>query len=720
MRAPGRRLTAGLLLAGLAALAAFLGALVFVFTAEDDARRAELEASRSALEAYATSTLQRALEDEWRLGVVLIDEALEDPLRDDTRLLLVADDGVVLPRRASGTGAGITELAQQLVAGTFVEHGDVDDPATERRAFVLALRGALDTKATADLERAVRGLLAHRRLHRLTPRDELSTLLAMVELLQTRSTPARVLLERVLREGFGPDERGLMRQVLHDAPMLTTSEVTALCNLVEAQARRAQVPVDDFVLRCRHVTAAPVVLPRLVTGLVGEARAARLPWDSTGARDAGGAAKTGALDERSNWDDGRHPDALPRDRGRSLVNERPARDAGDLAKTSISDDRAPPRDDRGRPLVDERPARDEGDLAKTSISDDRAPPRDDRGRPLGDEQAGRDDLQLAGGYLVKGEPRRGVAVDARRQLELELRSMQERGLLGLDDALELTVAEGPVRALQVAVASPRWEAAARERNRALTLKLGLLSLAFVLGLGLVALVFSLQRQEQKLVDVRAALVSTVSHELRTPLASLRVMAETLERRLDGVPQAKEWPARIVGEVDGLTVLVENILAFNRLEQGRDVVHREPLALTSLSSWLTADAGPGLTVTTAGLEGLTVDADATWLRIAVLNLLRNARTYNEREPVTFHVEARREGARVVLHFVDNGIGIPREAWESVFEAFHRLREARGRGAGGSGLGLALVRKVVEAHGGTVRVHESSPAGTTFRVDLPLRP
>ncbi|MDX2015033.1 MAG: HAMP domain-containing sensor histidine kinase [Myxococcaceae bacterium] len=628
VRARGRRLKAGLLLAGLGGLTAFLGALVFVFTAEDDARRSELEASRSALEAYATATLRRALEDEWRLGVVLIDEALDDPLLDDTRLVLVADDGVALPRRAAGTGAGIAERALQLVAGSFVERGDVDDPATERRTFIQALRAALDTKDTSGIERAVRGLLSHRRLHRLAPRDDVSTLLAMVELLQTRSTPSRVLLERVLREGFGPAERGLMRQVLHDAPTLTPGEVTTLCALVETQARRAQVRVDDFVQRCRHVTAAPLTLPRLGA-------------EHTNARTADARSRRGADDSFG---------------ARQLTASRPARG---------------------------------------------------------------DDLSLFGGFLVKGPPWRGVAVDARRRLQLEQKSMQERGLLGPEDALDLRFDEGPLEEVTVSVASPRWEAAARDRSRALTLKLGLLTLAFALGLGLVALVFSLQRQEQQLVDAKAGLVSTVSHELRTPLASLRVMAEALERRLDGVPQAKDWPMRIVGEVDGLTVLVENILAFNRLEQGRDVVHLEPLALSSLATWLTADAGAGVTVTTTGLDGLTVDADATWLRVAVLNLLRNARAYNEREPVTFKVEARAEARRVVLRFTDNGIGIPREAWESVFEAFHRLREARGRGAGGSGLGLALVRKVVEAHGGTVAVADSSPAGTTFRVELPLR-
>lgn len=114
----------------------------------------------------------------------------------------------------------------------------------------------------------------------------------------------------------------------------------------------------------------------------------------------------------------------------------------------------------------------------------------------------------------------------------------------------------------------------------------------------------------------------------------------------------------------------------------------------------------------------LDADPTWMKVAFLNLLRNARKYNERSPVTFDVQARWDAHRVVVDVRDNGIGLPVEAWSEVFEAFHRLRDGRGRGGGGSGLGLALVKRIVEGHRGTVRVSASSPEGTTFTLELPV--
>lgn len=583
--------------AGLVALATFLVALVFVFLAEDEARRAELDASRAALEAYASATLRRALDDEWRLGVALLDSAVDDPLLDDSRFVLVLEGVTVLPRRANGSGRGVAALTQALADRTHVEVVDEeDDPAVQRRGFISALHAALDANDRKALERSVRELLAHRRLHRLALKDDVSATLAMVEVLQQRSTPARVLLERVLREGFGPGEPGLQRQVLVAAPRLEAPEVVALCALVERQSRRAQVAVDDFVQRCRDL-------------------------------------------------------------------------------------------------------RQEAPLVPTTLMDD--------------------GLRVQRGFVVKGPNVRGVTVDLPARLAVEEQRMQERGLLGADERLELSSLEGPVEALAVTVASPRWEAAVSQRQQALGLKLGLLALALGLGLGLVLLIIAVQRREQALIDAKAALVSTVSHELRTPLASLRVMAETLERKLEGVPQAKDWPGRIVGEVDGLTTLVENILAFNRLEQRQDVLSLQPLSLSRLTDWLEADAGPDVQLSVRGLDDLEVNADPTWLRIAVLNLLRNARKYNERTPVTFDVVGRREGQLAVLEVTDNGIGIPRESWESVFEAFHRLRDTRGRGGGGSGLGLALVRRVVEGHGGSVRVERSSSEGTTFRVELPGR-
>lgn len=588
---PSRNRTAPFLV-GLVVLGLFLVTLIGVFLREDETRRLETEGQRGALEAYASATLRRVLDDEWRLGVALMESALADPLLDDSRLVLVSDGEPLLPRRAAGAETGVV-AAMESVTST---HDDADDsPPAERRRFVRSLAAALDAKRSSDIEASVRGLLSHRRQFRLGPRDDLSTVLAMVELLQTRTTPARVLLERVLREGFGPGEVGLQREVLLVSPRLSSDELLRVCAVVEKQSRRAQVSVDDFVKRCSAAAGAPVILPAEV------------------------------------------------------------------------------------------------------------PPS----------------TSLASGWVLRGGREvRGVAVSVEALLRAEETSMRERGLLLPGDVLAVSSSEGPVASLAVNVDSSRWRDAEASRATALRLKLALLALAFGLGVGLVALAFVVQRREQALVETKNELVATVSHELRTPLASLRVMAETLERKLQHVPEAKDWPQRIVGEVDGLSALVENILSFNRLERGRDVLHLAPWKLDELRGWLEADAPPDVQVRVTGTEGLVLVADPTWMKVVFLNLLRNARKYNERTPVTFDVHARRDGARVVIDVRDNGIGIPNEAWSEVFEAFHRLRDGRGRGGGGSGLGLALVKRVVEGHRGSVKIATSSPDGTTFTLEFPL--
>lgn len=588
------RSTSAPFVVGLVVLSLFLAGLVGVFLREDDARRSETEGQRAALEAYASATLRRSLEDEWRLGVALMEAALADPLLDDSRLLLVSDGVTLLPRRARGSTEGVVAAMNALL--TEPTDDPDDSPPAERRRFVTRLSRALAAANKPEIEASVRGLLNHRRQFRLAPIDDLSTALAMVELLQTRSKPAQVLMERVLREGFTPQESGLQRHVLEVSERLTAEELTRVCGVVERQSQRALVTVSDFTTRCA-AAAGPAVVP----------------------------------------------------------------------------------------------------LSEV---------------PVG--------LSVRSGFVVRGGPEvRGVAVSIPSLLEAQQASMRERGLIGANDTLMLSSPEGAVDSLLVSVESSRWLEAKQQRRSALQFKLALLVLAFLLGVGLVMLAFTVQRREQALLDTRNELVATVSHELRTPLASLRVMAETLERKTAGVTEARDWPQRIVAEVDGLSALVENILSFNRLERGRDVLHRQPWALDEVRAWLEADAPPDVQVTVQGTANLSLDADPTWMKVVFLNLLRNARKYNERSPVTFVVEAKREGGSVVIDVKDNGIGIERAQWESVFEAFHRLRDARGRGGGGSGLGLAVVRRVVEGHGGTVQVADSSGEGTTFRLVLPVR-
>jgi signal transduction histidine kinase len=191
---------------------------------------------------------------------------------------------------------------------------------------------------------------------------------------------------------------------------------------------------------------------------------------------------------------------------------------------------------------------------------------------------------------------------------------------------------------------------------------------------------------------------------------MRVMAETLEHRLEGHPLAKDYPARLVDEVDGLHALVENILSFNRLDKGRWQPRLSAFVPAALRPALEEDARSWPTPVQLSFDGfeLPVQADAELLKLCLLNLLRNACRYNARErvEVAFSFDGR------VLRVRDNGVGIPERDRERVFEDFVRLEPNGAPRRAGTGLGLALCRRVMSMHGGSIRVETSSPEGTTF--------
>jgi signal transduction histidine kinase len=272
---------------------------------------------------------------------------------------------------------------------------------------------------------------------------------------------------------------------------------------------------------------------------------------------------------------------------------------------------------------------------------------------------------------------------------------------------------------------PRWSSRAldTEVSDATTryaLKLGVLAVMMLLTVSLCAVAVVAQRRKLRFVEMKSDFVSTVSHELRTPLASLRVMAETLQNRLEGVAEAKDYPKRIVEQSDALGFLVENILSFNRLEKGRWVAHRQPFALGLVPRWLQEDAAnyvhAKVEQTFEGFDPIRLAADGDLMKLLFLNLLRNACKYNRNDPVKLEWRAHETPEWIEVTVSDNGVGIPQTLWEAVFVEFHRLPGERGRGGGGAGLGLSLCRKIAQLHEGSLRVRESSPSGTVFELRL----
>mgnify|MGYP002630135738 CR=1 FL=1 len=325
-------------------------------------------------------------------------------------------------------------------------------------------------------------------------------------------------------------------------------------------------------------------------------------------------------------------------------------------------------------------------------------------------------LALGGRWFLSPSPDgavRGVAIDAGAMLATLTVEMRDRGLLGPEDALSMAPFERVAAdGVPLDVRSPAFAAAGAQAIGAWRAKTALAAVCAVLAVLLAGVAVGAQARRQRFLELKSDFVSTVSHELRTPLASIRVMAETLERRLADLPRARDYPTRIVRAADALGLMVENILSFNRIDRGRWVARREPVALAAAldaaHEHACVAAGRPVTWRVDGAQGVTLDGDPELITLLFQNLARNAARYNDRDPVCITVAVtRRDPLTVTVR--DNGVGIPVDARRQLFTAFYRVP---GRDARGSGLGLALCRRILALHQGRIDLTDSGPDGTTF--------
>lgn len=213
--------------------------------------------------------------------------------------------------------------------------------------------------------------------------------------------------------------------------------------------------------------------------------------------------------------------------------------------------------------------------------------------------------------------------------------------------------------------------------------------------------------------MRRDLVANASHELRTPVTALRA---TLENVVDGVEPLD--PAALLFQAERLQRLVEQLLDLSRLESGEAGLERVPVDVTTLLADAVADARRTAHGVRFDVEvrpgGLQVHGDPLRLGQVVGNLVGNAVRHGP-PGGTVRVLAHGDAAGVRLEVADSGPGIPEAERERVFERFHRVDAART--TGGAGLGLAIVRHVVDLHGGSVRAEPVAPRGCRMVVVLP---
>ena len=320
---------------------------------------------------------------------------------------------------------------------------------------------------------------------------------------------------------------------------------------------------------------------------------------------------------------------------------------------------------------------------------------------------------------IDGDPH-GVAVDLPLLLAAVADGMKELGLLAPEDSVALEGKldhEQPAALMPVAVRLAKWDSALAAIARRYRLKTGLVFTTGFSAMAILALIAVAQRRKERFLAMKSDFVAAVSHELKTPLASARLLAETLERKLSGSPEARDYPARMVRQIDSLTFMVENILSFNRLDKGgwslrKCAVNLEE-TLSSMKMELERHSPSPVEVRLHGLEGLQVEADPEMMTLLFMNLASNAVKHNTRSLAKIDVTARRERG-VVLLFSDNGPGMPEDEWERVFTEFYRRPGAQGGAVQGSGLGLAICRRIMSEHGGGIRIGASGPDGTVFEI------
>jgi PAS domain S-box-containing protein len=236
-----------------------------------------------------------------------------------------------------------------------------------------------------------------------------------------------------------------------------------------------------------------------------------------------------------------------------------------------------------------------------------------------------------------------------------------------------------------------------------------------------------RRHAESLADTAQKMhefIAMLAHELRNPLAPIRNAVALMQRRNIQDPIVESMRQTIERQAVQLTRIIDDLLDVNRVARGQFNIEKQSVDFRDILQRAVESSRPLLDARHHHLHvdiattAIPVNADPTRLQQVVVNLLNNAAKYTEPGGRIELVTEFEEG-QVALHVRDNGKGIPREALDRVFDLFMQLESESSNTFGGLGVGLALVRRIVELHGGRVMALSAGPGlGAEFIVRLPL--
>jgi two-component system phosphate regulon sensor histidine kinase PhoR len=226
-----------------------------------------------------------------------------------------------------------------------------------------------------------------------------------------------------------------------------------------------------------------------------------------------------------------------------------------------------------------------------------------------------------------------------------------------------------------------------------------------------------------LAAVQSEFLSSVSHELRTPLTSIRIFIDTLrEDRVHDTAEKQRCLTVIHQELTRLDSLVGKLFSLSKIESSSAAFERSTVAISdivhdALVAFEAIRMGADVDLKLNLESGLMVKGDKESLVLALGNLLGNALKYSPPQGKRIEISTASDVTHVALIVSDNGVGIPKEEQETIFEKFHRGSTATSSNSQGSGLGLAIVQAIAKAHRGKVDVQSEMNHGTRFRIILP---
>jgi len=232
------------------------------------------------------------------------------------------------------------------------------------------------------------------------------------------------------------------------------------------------------------------------------------------------------------------------------------------------------------------------------------------------------------------------------------------------------------------------------------------------------------REEKKLSSLRNDFMSNMSHELKTPVSTISVALEALSNfdAADNKKMREEYIDISKHEINRLGLLVDKALNISLFEQGKFIHNKQKVELDfEIQSILKIlkvqldNSNVTLDYTKKG-DSFWVHADKTHLTNVIHNLIENALKYSTQNP-EINIALQDNGQSIVMSIDDNGIGIPSQFHDKIFDKFFRVPQGNKHNTKGHGLGLSYVKEVIEKHGGTIKLKSGEGVGSSFIISLP---